>query len=719
VIGRIGAAACAALILCVCVNLVASATNAPVHASRATVYVAGKEVKFKALGIAYNDPVAPADDPGVKTMLDMVNAQLSWQPGTRFVVVTRADGVLITLTVGSSALAVGGHVVTMPFAPFYDGGDLYIPMLPLAKALRLGVRGFKGGYVFVPQVVSIDAHSDARRTIVEMTASAPAAYRSDFDSHTHVLSISFPGFGTDAQGTLALSGRDGLHVKTSQSGPPGFPTTTVAISVKRGVHFAAHRASSALVVAAVLSKYKSALHLEDASAALGRVTRASENSPAPATAAPAPAATRAPATAAPQSVNPTPAPAHSGKEQSVLPAVPTARPVVAAAVPVPTAPTGAPSPASSATPPANPADGASPLAPSPSSGENASAQPSEAGSPSPSPPPDIRVTDVALNEIPDFGTRITLTMTGGPVNFEWHRLADPDNRYWIDIKGVTLASPAETMTSALPFIRLIRVTQLMLEPERIVRVAIYATQPINVDIGAVEQSSDQMGIQIGRTPPAAEAQTSGVGTIAWLFTPPPAVRTVTQRDLIAIDPGHGGNDPGSMNEGFGLIESHLTLNIAKRLRDDLRKMGWRVVMTRDADYEVGDPKGDDHQELQARCDVANAAGARVFVSVHVNSSDWSSLNGTTTYYWRPSDRILARAIQDAVASAVGTKNVGVKRGEYYVINHTNMPAILIETAFLSNSHDARLLQEPSFWDKVARGIAEGIMNYTGGPQAPL
>ena len=694
----------------------------PVHAARATVYVAGKEVKFKALGIAYNDPVAPADDPGVRTMLDMVNAQLAWQPGTRFVVVTRADGVLITLTVGSSAIAVGGHVVAMPFAPFYDGSDLYVPILPLAKALRLGVRGFKGGYVFVPQVVSVSARSDSRRTIVEMTASAPAAYRSDFDSHTHVLSISFPGFGTDSQGTLPLSGRDGLHVKTSQSGPPGFPTTTVAIAIKRGVHFAAHRASSALVVAAVLSKYKSALHLDDATATLGSVTRASENSPAPATPPPAAPATQAPpATPAPQSVNPTPAPAQSPKEQSVLPAVPTARPVAAAAVPALTAPTLAPSPAPSATQlPANPADGASPPAPSPSSGENvASAQASELGSPSPSPPPDIRITDVALNEIPDGGTRITLTMNGGPVNFEWHRLADPDNRYWIDIKGVTLASPAETMTSALPFIRLIRVTQLALEPERIVRVAVYATQPIDVNIGAVEQSSDQMGIQIERTPPAADAQTSGVGSIAWLFTPPPAIRTVTQRDLIVIDPGHGGNDPGSMNEAYGLVESHLTLNISKRLRDDLRKLGWRVVLTRDADYEVGDPKGDDHQELQARCDVANAAGARVFVSVHVNSSDWSSLSGTTTYYWRPSDRILARAIQDAVAPAAGTKNVGVKRGEYYVINHTNMPAVLIETAFLSNSHDARLLQEPSFWDKLARAIAQGIMNYTGGPQAPL
>ena len=196
-------------------------------------------------------------------------------------------------------------------------------------------------------------------------------------------------------------------------------------------------------------------------------------------------------------------------------------------------------------------------------------------------------------------------------------------------------------------------------------------------------------------------------------------RVATQRDLVVIDPGHGGNDPGASNNGYGLTESNVTLAISLKLRDDLRKLGWRVVMTRDGNYEVGDPNGDDHQELQARCDVANAAGARVFVSVHVNSSVAHGLNGTTTYYWRPADRVFAQAVQSAVVMADGINDAGVKRNNFYVIKNTYMPAVLIETAFLSNDHDAALLARSDFLDKLAQGITNGIMNFTGGPQAPL
>ena len=722
-------AAYAALLLFVGFHEAANA-GVPVHPSHASVYVAGKAVKFEKLGLAYNDPVASVNDPGLHAMLDVVGAQLSWQPGTRFVVVTRADGALITLTVGSSALSLDGRAVAMPFAPFYQGDELYVPILPLAKSLRLAVRGFKGGYVLVPQVVSISAHSDARRTIVAMTTSAPAAYRSDFDSHRHVLSISFPGFGTDSRGTFPLSGRDGVDVETSESGPPGFPTTKVAISVKRGVHFAAHRTSSALAVEAVLSRNQTALHLEDTTSSVGKVTRANENAPAPHANenTPAPRAGEnapAPAPSAVPSATPmaSPVPAQSPRAQLVVPAlVPTAHPIPVAlqtatpVAPATTSPSPPTSPAASAQPNASPGASASNASP----GTNPPiAEPTEAGSPSPTPTPaEIRITDVALNEIPGGGTRVTLTLNGGPVAFEWHRLADPDNRFWIDISGVTLTNPSQTLTSALPFVKDIHITQFSLEPERIVRIAIEPAQPIDVNIGAIAGSSNQMGIQIERTQPAPDAPKAGVGTIAFA-TPPPPVRTATQRDLIAIDPGHGGNDPGAMNNAYGLTESKLTLGIALRLRDALRRLGWRVVMTRDADYEVGDPKGDDHQELQARCDVANAAGARVFVSVHINSSLSRSLNGTTTYYWRSSDRVLAQAIQNALVTADGINSMGVRREQFYVINHTDMPAALVETAFLSNPHDAALLQAPSFLDKLANGIAKGIMDYTGGPQAPL
>ena len=697
-----------ALLACVCVMVswsAPSAADVPIHPSNASVYVAGREVKFDRLAIAYNDPVAPAGDTGVRTLLQLVDAQISWQPGTRFAAVTRADGTLITLTVGSAALSVGGKAVAMPFAPFYRDSDLYVPLLPLAKALQLGVRGFKGGYVFVPQIVSIDARTDARRTIVQMVTSAPAAYRSAYDARAHVLTISFPGFGTDASGTFALSGRDGLDVRTSEDGPPGYPTTTIAIDLRRGTKFAAHRAADVLAVDAVLARNEAALRFNDRALLAGHVARTSPSTPAPATPAPA---TPAPSTAVPV---PTASPSMHAlaiATASTTP-VPTAHPLRINPTPVATASSNAPPNLIAPTPSTAPSESPpEPVLPEPTS-------------PSPSPTAgEQKITDVSLAEVPNGGTRVTLTMSGGPVSFEWHRLDDPDNRYWIDIKGVTLVGPAQTLTSALPFVKQIYVTQFALEPERIVRIAMLPTQPIDVNIGPVAESTNQMGIEIERTPPQADAPKAGVGTVAWAVTSaPPPTRTPTQRDLIVLDPGHGGNDPGAANSAYGLVEKDLTLAISLRVRDELRRLGWRVVMTRDADYEVGDPTGADAQELQARCDTANAAGARVFVSIHGNSSVVHSLNGATTYYWRSADKAFAQVMEDAVVAATGIADAGIKRNNFYVIKHTEMPAVLVETAFLSNPHDAALLARPEFLDKIAHGITHGIMNFTGGPQAPL
>jgi N-acetylmuramoyl-L-alanine amidase len=204
-------------------------------------------------------------------------------------------------------------------------------------------------------------------------------------------------------------------------------------------------------------------------------------------------------------------------------------------------------------------------------------------------------------------------------------------------------------------------------------------------------------------------------------TPQPRVAVTAgpaHPNLIVIDPGHGGNDPGAINQQYGLVESHLTLAIAQRLKTNLERAGWHVVMTRDGDYEVGDPNGNDDQELQARCDVANAAGARLFISVHINSSFSSGPSGLTTYFWRPSDRSLAQVIENATSRASGAGDAGIRRENFYVIHHTVMPSVLIENAYLSNGHDAALLAQPTFLDRLAAGIAQGIKDYTGGPPAP-
>jgi hypothetical protein len=393
--------AVAALLAFAAPSLGAGVAFTPSHAK---VYVAGRQVPFERLAIAYNDPVAPANDSGVRDMLDLVQASMAWQPGTRFAVVTRADGTLITLTVGSAALSVGGAPVAMPFAPFYRDSDLYIPLIPLAKALQLGVRGFAGGYVFVPQVLTITPRNESRRTVVSMTTSAPAAYRTAYDSRLGVLSVLFPGFGTDAQGTQRVSGGHATSIKVSESGPPGYPTTTVAIAVKKGVKFAAHRASGAPVVDAVLATDEAALHLDDGTHAVGHVTRA-DLAPSP---APSAAASAKPSPIAPPVLQATTPPKALSSTEPPKSTAPTQAPVT----PAPTRPPGTPAPTQ---PPVTPAP-----TPTPTGSPGVQAQPETTDNGAPTPPPtpqQIRISAVNLAEIPGGGTRLTLTMSGGPVSF--------------------------------------------------------------------------------------------------------------------------------------------------------------------------------------------------------------------------------------------------------------------------------------------------------------
>jgi N-acetylmuramoyl-L-alanine amidase len=401
---------------------------------------------------------------------------------------------------------------------------------------------------------------------------------------------------------------------------------------------------------------------------------------------------------------------------STVPSTPTAVPTLA--------PTPVPSPLESpSTPPApeptevpSEVSTAQPLGPEVSP----SAPTSPAPSPSASPiPQEQKITDVSVAELPN-GTRITLTLTG-PVSFEWHRLLDPDNRYWLDISHATLIGAAQTLQSKLPFVKEIKISQHQLVPDKVVRLSITPTQSIDVRIGGIEGSPNQLGIEIENQPPPPDAPTTGIGSLITVenASPGPVRPAPTQPNLIVVDHGHGGNDPGSINPAYGLTESKLTLAIAQRLAEDLRHQGWQVTLTRDGDYEVGDPAGPDKQELQARCDVANAAGARLFVSIHINSSMSSAPNGTTTYYWHSEDRAFAAAVQNATVAADGITDDGIKRYSFFVIHHTVMPSILVETAYLSNPHDADLLRQLPFLDRIAAGIARGIGDFTGGPQTPV
>lgn len=324
------------------------------------------------------------------------------------------------------------------------------------------------------------------------------------------------------------------------------------------------------------------------------------------------------------------------------------------------------------------------------------------------------------------GANVTVTVTGN-ATYEWHRLRDPDNRFWIDIKGATLAGGPREETEADPLISM-RVRQ---NDAQTVRVALSLNGAKNI---TVSPSAGGLTIAVSNDE-VADAERFGTGSVGSvvsandpqpLITPVPAdmygqnpapgdwkfggpVYVPTNPKLIVIDPGHGGSDAGAIRNGVS--EKSVALDMAKRLQTILIARGWEVQLTHSEDVDVYAPNDSARDELQARDDIANHAGARMLVSIHVNSFFNSGPHGTTTYFSKPSDVPLARDVEQILAETLGTKDDGMIKSKLYVTLHANMPAVLVETAFLSNPDDFQLLVSPEWRQKVAQGIADGIGRY--------
>ncbi len=136
------------------------------------------------------------------------------------------------------------------------------------------------------------------------------------------------------------------------------------------------------------------------------------------------------------------------------------------------------------------------------------------------------------------------------------------------------------------------------------------------------------------------------------------------------------------------------------------KNRWAYVADGRRGLYAGIPKDD----LQGRVNVANAAGADLFISIHGNGARRRSARGTEVWSSRR-DKLgssLAPYVQRSVVKATGLRNRGTHKADFYVCRWSNMPAILVETAFISNPRDAKLLKKSWFRRRLARGIADGV-----------
>ncbi|MCK4409734.1 MAG: N-acetylmuramoyl-L-alanine amidase, partial [Candidatus Eisenbacteria sp.] len=213
---------------------------------------------------------------------------------------------------------------------------------------------------------------------------------------------------------------------------------------------------------------------------------------------------------------------------------------------------------------------------------------------------------------------------------------------------------------------------------------------------------------------------------------------------VMIDPGHGGADSGRAGRS-GLLEKDVALAIAERIAPHLRREGFYVFMTRSSDSRV---------PLKRRAEIANLAGADIFVSIHCGAWHSASASGFRVSYYVPTpddvvdkssagtrglrrgshgvrrggvgdlrwgglqenltdeSRALARAVRGRMSGALPNYDRGVGGADLAVLAGCAMPAILVEAGFITNASDAALLADAGFQEDVAGAIARGLVEYS-------
>mgnify|MGYP003288878552 CR=1 FL=1 len=216
--------------------------------------------------------------------------------------------------------------------------------------------------------------------------------------------------------------------------------------------------------------------------------------------------------------------------------------------------------------------------------------------------------------------------------------------------------------------------------------------------------------------------------------PTPSMAPVIEnREIIAIDPGHQGKgnyekepvgpgateqktkvSSGTQGVSTKVPEHVFTLELSLKLREALTELGYEVVMTREtADVNISNIE---------RAEIANAAGADIYIRIHADGDDSEAANGISVLY--PSEnnpyvaelsqdsKRLAQAVLDELCEATGAKKRGiVKRDDLSGTNWAQMPVILIEAGFMTNKAEDERLQDPAYQAKLIQGIVKGIEEY--------
>jgi N-acetylmuramoyl-L-alanine amidase CwlD len=724
---------------CLAVAAALFAAAAPPGMARAAgvpdFWFAGTRLIFEFPELRGDDVAVTPGDSGLARFLGAAGATVAYQGGQNYIVVTTADRRTINFTLGDAQFTVNGVTQVAPFAPYVAGSNVYLPFIALAKALYIDTVTDGDTTILQPQLGSLDVRTQNRATILTLRGGTALHYKRLSRPNEEHVALEFEGIGSTLEARRLLPAGGTLRgVVITVSGVARNPMTVVDIDAAPGTVHALAPSDSRNALAIAFAPPGVALSGPP-------IPSASESTVVAGAPAAAPLAVTAPGSAAaprPGAVSvPAQAPGSTAASASAA----------AGSVASGSAAAGSDAADSAASASGSGSSAASDGQPyGPSMAEpSANVTPVSVASSAPG----AQITGFKTDGTDQDGVNVDVAVSG-EASYEWHRL--PDNRWYVDLKPATLTIPSQDVPlryAAMPSMRIksfigptdglptVRIA-LSLDSPRSVTIAASATGLV-LGVGTDDASTlqrvgyGQLGTGIGNgagnvaanglpspaSPPSDFASPAPVEApvplpeATWKFAPPAPYNS----RLIVIDPGHGGSDDGAMHNG--LVEKELNLDISKRLRNLLVSRGWVVKMTRETDVDVFEPNDSARDELQARCDIANQAGARLFISVHTNSFTSTDLHGTTTYFYQAQSYAFARAVHERLAATLPTADDGILKANFYVIHHTKMPSILVETAFLSNPADAAYLREDGFRQKIALAIAEGVGNYASGSGEPV
>ena len=187
---------------------------------------------------------------------------------------------------------------------------------------------------------------------------------------------------------------------------------------------------------------------------------------------------------------------------------------------------------------------------------------------------------------------------------------------------------------------------------------------------------------------------------------------------MVVDAGHGGIDGGATSIYSENNEAEINLAIACVLRETLQKYGIGVVMTRTTADSLADPDGAyfKRRDMDERLKIVTATSPDALLSIHVNKFSSSTRRGAQVFYKRGEEsKSLAARVQEKLNADINAVESGrdysIAVGDYYLLNKSPCPAVIIECGFLSNPEDARLLASDTFRTRLCESIAAGVITY--------